>query len=276
MSGHELAPRLEAVFADQTQKKAALITYVTGGYPSQTGCARAVEAFIAGGADIVELGVPYSDPIADGPVVQRSAHEALLAGTTTDDVFALAAEYSAAVPFVVLTYVNSVLAYGSERFFARCADCGVEALVIPDLPVDEATALTAQAAARRVAVAPLAAPTSTDARLDLIAAAARSFIYCVSVTGVTGARAQVGDDLPDLLARLRLRTRAPLAVGFGISTPAQAAEVGDLADGVIVGSALIAMLGQGRGTEASARAVENQVRALAAALHVAKAGEGQS
>lgn len=268
MSSHTIAPRLEAIFADQKHRKAALIPYVTGGYPSKAGCARVIEAFIAGGADIVELGVPYSDPIADGPVVQRSTHEALLAGTTTDDVLALAAEYSAQAPFVLLVYVNSVLAYGSERFFARCAACGVEALVIPDLPVDEAAGLAAQAAACGVAIAPLAAPTSTDARLDLIAAAARSFIYCVSVTGVTGARSQVGDDLPDLLARLRLRTSAPLAVGFGISTPEQAADVGELADGVIVGSALIAMLGQDRGIEESTRAVEDRVRALARALQV--------
>jgi tryptophan synthase alpha chain len=246
----DLAPRLRRAFRAPRARRAALMPYLTGGHPSLEASGALIAALIDAGADIVELGVPFSDPIADGPVVQQSTHVALTAGVTPDDVLALAAAHSAAVPFVLLTYLNSVLAYGAERFFQRAATAGVEALVIPDLPLDEAdgrdVALAREAgglawlaAGAGVSLVPMATPTSTDRRLDLVAAAATSFVYCVAVTGVTGARAEVGSELPALLARLRERTDAPLAVGFGISTPQQAADVAALADGVIIGSALI-------------------------------------
>ena len=245
-----LAPRLARAFKTPRAGRAALIPYLTGGHPSLETSDLLIEAIIDAGADIVELGIPFSDPIADGPVVQRSTHAALAAGVTPDDVLGLAAARSAGAPFVLLTYVNSVLAYGPARFFERAASAGVEALVIPDLPLDEAAGrdvllaredggLAALAAGAGVSLVPMATPTSTDERLDLVAAAATSFVYCVAVTGVTGARAAVGAELPALLARLRERTDAPLAVGFGISTPEQAADVAALTDGVIVGSALI-------------------------------------
>jgi tryptophan synthase alpha chain len=245
-----LAPRLARAFAAPRAGRAALIPYLTGGHPSPETCDRLVATLIDAGADIVELGIPFSDPIADGPVVQRSTHAALAAGVTPDDVLGLAAARSAGTPFVLLTYLNSVLAYGPRRFFERAASAGVEALVIPDLPLDEAAGrdislaredggLALLAAGAGVSLVPMATPTSTDERLDLVAAAATSFVYCVAVTGVTGARAAVGAELPALLARLRERTDTPLAVGFGISTPQQAADVAVLADGVIIGSALI-------------------------------------
>jgi tryptophan synthase alpha chain len=246
----DLAPRLKRAFRAPHAQRAALMPYLTGGHPTLETSGELITALIDAGADIVELGVPFSDPIADGPVVQQSTHAALTAGVTPDDVLALAAAHSAAVPFVLLTYLNSVLAYGAESFFQRAATAGVEALVIPDLPLDEAGGrevalareaggLVRLAAGAGVSLVPMATPTSTDQRLDLVAEAATSFVYCVAVTGVTGARAEVGGELPALLARLRARTDAPLAVGFGISTPEQAANVATLADGVIIGSALI-------------------------------------
>jgi tryptophan synthase alpha chain len=272
-----LGPRLARAFAAPRAQRAALIPYVTGGHPDLETSSRVIGALIDAGADIVELGIPFSDPIADGPVVQRSTHEALLAGVTPDDVLQLAAAHSGSAPFVLLTYVNTVLAFGPERFFARAAASGVEALVIPDLPLDEAGGgaaalaaeaggLTALAAANGVSLVPMATPTSTDDRLDMLAGAATSFIYCVAVTGVTGARREVGADLPDLVGRLRARTAAPLAVGFGISTPEQAARVAGLADGVIIGSALIDLIARSADAAGACGAVGDLLRAASAAI----------
>jgi tryptophan synthase alpha chain len=272
-----LAPRLARAFAAPNARHAALIPYVTGGHPDLETSSRVIAALIEAGADIVELGIPFSDPIADGPVVQRSTHEALLAGVTPGDVLQLAAAHSGSAPMVLLTYLNTVLAFGPERFFARAAASGVEALVIPDLPLDEATGgaaalaadvggLTVLAAASGVSLVPMATPTSTDARLDLVAEAATSFIYCVAVTGVTGARREVGADLPDLVGRVRARTAAPVAVGFGISTPEQAARVAGLADGVIIGSALIDLIAHSADAAGACRAAGDLVRAASAAI----------
>lgn len=272
-----LTPRLDQAFATPHAQHAAIIPYVTGGHPDLATSHRLIATLIASGADIVELGIPFSDPIADGPVVQRSTHDALLAGVTTDDVLQLAAAHSARVPFVLLTYLNPVLAYGPERFFANAAAAGVEALVIPDLPLDEALApsadlasapggLVALAAAHGVSIVPMATPTSTDARLDMVAAAATSFVYCVAVTGVTGARQDVGADLPGLIGRLRARTAAPIAVGFGISTPEQAARVADIADGVIIGSALIDLITRSADADAACAAVAELLEAASAAI----------
>ena len=272
-----LAPRLRRAFRAPRARRAALIPYLTGGHPSLETSDRLVATLIDAGADVVELGVPFSDPIADGPVVQQSTHAALSAGVTPDDVLALAAAHSAGAPFVLLTYLNSVLAYGAERFFERAATAGVEALVIPDLPLDEASGrdvelarasggLALLAAGHGVSLVPMATPTSTDERLDLVAAAATSFVYCVAVTGVTGARAEVGSELPSLLARLRARTDAPLAVGFGISTPAQAADVATLADGVIIGSALIDAVSQAASADDACAAARLLVGDASAAI----------
>src|SRR5665811_1036974 len=221
-----LGRRLAKAFAAPRAQRAALIPYVTGGHPDLETSSRVIGALIDAGADIVELGIPFSDPIADGPVVQRSTHEAL---------------------------------------------------VIPDLPLDEAGGgaaalaaeaggLTALAAANGVSLVPMATPTSTDARLDMLAEAATSFIYCVAVTGVTGARREVGADLPDLVGRLRARTAAPLAVGFGISTPEQAARVAGLADGVIIGSALIDLIARSADADGACGAVGDLLRAVSAAI----------
>lgn len=281
MSGEEqtrLSPRLRAAFATPRARRAALIPYLTGGHPDLETSDRLIAALAGAGADIVELGVPFSDPIADGPVVQRAAHDALARGITPEDVFDLAAAHRAEVPFVLLVYLNSVLAYGAGRFFARAASAGVEALVIPDLPLDEALragavvgvggSLAELAAAHDLALVPMATPTSTAARLELVGQVARAFVYCVAVTGVTGPRAELGRELPALVSRLRARTATPLAVGFGISTAAQAATVARLADGVIIGSALIDLVSRSAGpTDAcavAARLVGDASAAIAA------------
>jgi tryptophan synthase alpha chain len=261
-----LTPRLAAAFAAPRAQRAALIPYLTGGHPSLATSHRLIDTLISAGADIVELGIPFSDPIADGPVVQRSTHEALSSGVTPNDVLELAAAHSGSVPFVLLTYVNTVLAYGPEEFFTRAATCGVEALVIPDLPVDESGDLAELARGVRLSLVPLAAPTSPDARLDRVAAAATSFVYCVAVTGVTGARQQVSDELPRLIERLRARTDAPLAVGFGVSTPEQAARVAGLADGVIIGSALIDLVTRSGDADAACEAVGDLLARASAAI----------
>jgi tryptophan synthase alpha chain len=274
---HGLAPRLARAFSAPRARHAALIPYLTGGHPDLQTSDRLIATLIDAGADIVELGVPFSDPIADGPVVQQSTHAALAAGITPDDVFGLAAAHSAGAPFVLLTYLNSVLAYDPARFFERAATAGVEALVIPDLPLDEASGrtislareaggLAALAAGAGVSLVPMATPTSTDSRLDLVASAATSFVYCVAVTGVTGARAEVGAELPALLARLRERTDAPLAVGFGISTAAQAAGVAGLADGVIIGSALIDAVTRAATPDEACAAARSLVRSASEAI----------
>jgi tryptophan synthase alpha chain len=278
----KLGPRLARAFTTPRAGRAALIPYLTGGPPDLETSGRLIDAVTSAGADVVELGVPFSDPIADGPVVQRSTHQALVAGITPDDVMQLAAGHSGAAPFVLLTYVNSVLAYGPTRFFTRAAASGVEALVIPDLPLDEAATpdfppaqagfpgapggLAGLAAQYGVSLVPMATPTSTEARLDMVAAAATSFIYCVAVTGVTGARAEVGAELPRLLERLRERTAVPLVVGFGISTPEQAARVAHLADGVIIGSALIDAVSAAASPDAACRAAAELIGAASAAI----------
>lgn len=242
---------------DNRTSKALLMPYTTGGYPDMDGCRRVMEAFINGGADMIELGVPYSDPMADGPVVQASTQQALDAGINTDDVLTLAGEFSGRLPVVLMIYYNCVLAYGVERFVAASAAAGASGLIVPDLPVDEADEFISACRAGGVDPILLVAPTSPDDRIQLIAASASGFIYCVSVAGVTGARTSLSADLPDFLARVRMRTDVPLAVGFGVSTPEQAAEVALHADGVIIGSRLIALVRDAPDIDSACRSIES-------------------
>jgi len=248
--------RLQELFR-QSRKKALLMPYTTGGYPDMHGCRHVLEAFIAGGADMVEMGVPFSDPLADGPVVQASTQKALDSGVTPDDVLALAAEFSSRVPVVLMVYYNCVFAYGQDRFVDAAAAAGVSGIIVPDLPVDEAEEFMVSCRERDIDPILLVAPTSPDERIELIASHASGFIYCVSVTGVTGARASLSDQLPAFLERVRARTDVPLAVGFGVSTPEHAAEVAKYADGVIIGSRLISMVGDANDIEVAGRAVES-------------------
>jgi tryptophan synthase alpha chain len=228
-----------------------LMPYAVGGYPDPQSCLRILQTYVQNGADLLEMGIPFSDPLADGPVIQGASQVALKQGVRPADVLDLAGAAAAeGARVVLLSYLNTILAFGPEAFFERCRDGGVMGVVVPDVPVEEAAGLQAEARARDVDVVLLAAPTSTDARLVRIAGAASGFIYCVSTTGVTGARASLRGDLPEFVSRIRRHTDLPLAVGFGVSTVEQAEEVAGYADGVIVGSVLVDMVARAAGLEA--------------------------
>jgi len=270
--GEEAESRLTQVFA--LAGRPLLIPYLTGGYPSLEGSRALIDRYLDSGADIVEIGVPFSDPLADGPTIQATSQVALKAGVTPADVFQLAAYATGrGAPVVLLAYLNTILARTPEVFFERCRDSGVLGVVVPDVPVDEAQELQRVARTNGVDVVLLAAPTSTDPRLDRIAASASGFIYCVSVAGVTGARSAVSADLAGFLRRLRARTELPLAVGFGISTSEQAGEVAKSADGAIIGSRLMSLMQEAAGEEAGLEAVGEFLLAAADAVRKARSRE---
>ncbi|MDQ3855135.1 MAG: tryptophan synthase subunit alpha [Chloroflexota bacterium] len=226
------------------EHRAALIPYLMVGFP-EPGAEPALAATLeAAGADILELGLPFSDPLADGPTVQRAANRSLAAGTTMSACILSAARIRerTALPLVMMGYLNPLLAYGIERFCADAAAAGVDGLIVPDLPPEEAEGVRAATRAHAVDLIYLLAPTSTDERIQQVAGAASGFIYCVSLTGVTGARSELSAGLEPFLQRVRRHTDVPLAVGFGISKPEHVAQVSRLADGVVVASALLDLL----------------------------------
>jgi tryptophan synthase alpha chain len=255
--------RIAAAFAN-TAKRAALMPYLMGGFPDLASSQEIGEAAAAAGADLLELGIPFSDPLADGPVIHAAATRALDAGASVERVLGVASALAPLLPVIAMTYTNVLLARGVERFLERLADCGVSGLIVPDLPFEEAEEIAAAAAEVGVALVPLVAPTTTDERLARIGARARGFVYVVSVAGTTGERAGASASLAPLLARAHAHTEVPVALGFGISTPAQAAAAADAgADGVIVGSRLVRAAGE----EADgAAAVGRLVGEFAAAL----------
>jgi len=222
----------------------ALMPYFTAGDPSLDATRRLVVEAAKRGADIVELGIPFSDPLADGPVVQRATQRALAAGVTLPRVLELVREIRAetAVPLVFLTYYNPVLAFGLGAFCRSAVEAGADGLLVADLPPEEAAPLRAEADAAGLDVSHFAAPTSTPERMRKIARATGAFIYMVSLTGVTGARPELPPDLARHLRALRGITTKPICVGFGIATPEHAALVAQLADGVIVGSAIVSLV----------------------------------
>ena len=246
--------------------KPSLIVYVTCGDPDLTTTRDIVLAAIDAGAQVVELGVPFSDPVADGPVIQRASERALKNGTTLAQVLELARELRKQRPkagLIVFSYLNPVLRLGLARFCAAAADVGADGALITDLTVDEAGDYLRVMRARDLATVFLAAPTSTDERLQRIADVSRGFVYAVSRTGVTGTREDVAADARELVQRLRKFTRLPIAVGFGISTPAQFAEVGEFADAAVVGSAIVRAIEQA-GRERAPQAVAELVASLIA------------
>jgi tryptophan synthase alpha chain len=247
----------------------ALIPFLMAGDPDRERSARLLRA-AAGAADILEVGVPFSDPIADGPTIQRAARRALDAGMTLRGVLDLVGALPAGgPPVVLLTYVNPVVQFGVERFCAGARAAGVDGVVIPDLPAEADILL---AAARRVGLDTifLVAPTTSDARIGVAAERSRGFIYCVSLTGVTGARRDLPAEVADLVRRVRARTTLPVCVGFGISTPEQARAIGRLADGVIVGSALVDLVEQSPAD--TERLLADYLRQIQDALATARAG----
>jgi tryptophan synthase alpha chain len=234
--------------------------YAVGGYPDPDSCLEILRTYLKNGAQIIEMGIPFSDPLADGPVIQAASQVALRQGVKPAHVLDLAGLATAeGARVVLLSYLNNILAFGPERFFERCREKGVLGVVVPDVPVEEAGDLQAMAHARGVDVILLAAPTSTDVRLARIAAAASGFIYCVSTVGVTGARASLRADLPDFVARMRQHTDLPLVVGFGISTAEQADEVAGYADGVIMASALVDVVARSKNIEEALTEIGNRL-----------------
>jgi len=242
-------------------KRAALMPYLMGGYPSLDASAEAGLAAAAAGADLIELGVPFSDPLADGPVIHAAATEALAAGATPHGALRVCERVSAELPVVLMVYVNVVLTAGPETFALRAAAAGAAGLIVPDLPHDEAEEIRAACDAEGLALVGLVAPNTTPERVAEIGTSARGFVYTVSLTGTTGERAELPPGLADTVERVREASEAPVAVGFGISTPEQAGAVADLADGVIVGSRLVRAAGEG-----GAPAVGEVVAGLAEAL----------
>jgi tryptophan synthase alpha chain len=236
-------------------KKPALVVYVTCGDPDLTTTREIVLAAIEAGADVIELGVPFSDPVADGPVIQRAAERALRQGTCLSQVLTLAAEIrqqAQSTGLVVFSYLNPILRMGFGKFCKVARHAGVDGVLLTDLPVEEAGEYLSAMKANDLAPIFLAAPTSSDIRLKQIAESSKGFVYAVSRTGVTGARLALESDARKLVQRLRRFTKLPIAVGFGISTPEQFHEVGKFADAVVVGSAIVDAVERNRGREAEA------------------------
>lgn len=226
----------------------ALIPFITAGDPDLETTAKAIEVLATSGADIIELGVPYSDPLADGPTIQAAATKALQRGVQLDDVLAIVKEVTPKIeiPIILFTYYNPIYYRGIETFLQQAKDAGVSGLVVPDLPLEEADILLKPAKEIGIEVTLLIAPTSSQERIKAIAAQSQGFIYLVSVTGVTGVRSEMATGIKDLLAQLQSSTDKPIGVGFGISSPEQAKQVKDWgADAVIVGSAIVKRLGDG-------------------------------
>jgi tryptophan synthase alpha chain len=246
----------------------ALVTYVMAGDPDLATSREMALACAAGGADVLEIGMPFSDPIADGGTIQAAGERALASGTNVAACLKLAAEVRRKTPAAIalMGYVNPVLAYGEERFLDACAAAGVDALILPDLPPEEASSFRVAAAERGVKLVFLLAPTSTPARVAAACDAATGFVYFVSVTGVTGARASLPADLGAKVAAVRKRSPVPVVVGFGVGTPAQARSVGKLADGVVVGSAIVQRIAEGGSRKARADRVRRFVASLSRAL----------
>jgi tryptophan synthase alpha chain len=231
-----------------------LVAYVTCGDPDLPTTREVVLRAIEAGADVVELGVPFSDPVADGPVIQRASQRALRHGTSLTDVLKLAAEvrqHAQSTGLIIFSYLNPILRMGMGKFCKVARHAGVDGVLITDLPVEEAGDYLRDMRQNQLAPVFLAAPTSTDDRLKRIAEASGGFVYAVSRTGVTGARQQLPEDARKLVRRIRKYTKLPVAVGFGISTPEQFAAVGEFADGVVVGSAIVEMIERNPGKEVS-------------------------
>ena len=259
-----IADAFAATSGGSAGKRAALMPYLMGGFPDVATSQAIGEAYVDGGADLIELGIPFSDPLADGPVIHAAGVEALRAGATVEQILEVGAAVAGRVPVVIMCYANIVYARGFEAFCAALRAHDISGLIVPDMPLEEAEALRAACDAEGIALVPLVAPTTPDERLARIGAQARGFVYTVSVTGTTGERGALGADLAAILTRAKAATDVPVAVGFGIATPEQAAAAADAgAAGVIVGSRLVRAAGEAEDPPA---AVRELVAAMAQAL----------
>ena len=252
--------------------EAALVTYVMGGDPDPSTSLAMALACVEGGADLLELGVPFSDPIADGPTIQAAATRALSRGTTLEDVLSIAARVRARsqIPIALMGYLNPLIAPGVDRLMEGCSSSGVDALIVPDLLPEEGDLIAPAAAANGVRLVYLLAPTSNQARVEAAARAATGFLYFVSVTGVTGARHSLPPAIGPLVASIRRATSLPVVIGFGVSSPEQARALGPLADGVVVGSAIVERIAEGGPRLIRAGRVVKFVRSLKRALRPAR------
>ena len=231
-----------------------LVAYITCGDPDLATSREVALAAIRAGADVIELGVPFSDPVADGPVIQRASERALKHGTSLAGVLDIAKQVrgQSKAGIIIFSYLNPILQFGLERFCAAAKEAGADGALVTDLPVEEAGDYLKAMKAHKLAPVFLAAPTSTDERLRAIARHSRGFVYAISRTGITGARQELASDARALVGRLRTFTKLPIAVGFGVSTPEQFAEVGSFADAAVVGSAIVQTIEQNAGREAAA------------------------
>ena len=256
-----MTDRIAAAFAGHG-RRAALMPYLMGGYPDLETSRAAAGACADAGADLIELGVPFSDPLADGPTIHAAATHALAGGVTVDQVLGVCTAAAERLAVMLMVYANAVMAHGAEAFVARAADAGAAGLIVPDLPHDEADEIRAACDARGLALVPLVAPSTSPERLEAIGADARGFVYTVSLAGTTGERSVLPPELPGLVERVRdAAGPTPVAVGFGIASSEQARAVAELADGVIVGSRIVRAAGEG-----GAPAVRELVGSLARAL----------
>ncbi|HME32729.1 MAG TPA: tryptophan synthase subunit alpha [Terriglobales bacterium] len=236
------------------EKRPGLVAYITCGDPDLDTSREVALAAIHAGAEVIELGVPFSDPVADGPVIQRASERALKHGTNLNGVLGTAKQIRAqsSAGLIIFSYLNPVLQFGLEKFCAAAAEAGVDGALITDLPVEEAGDYLKAMKAYKLAPVFLAAPTSTEQRLREVGKHSRGFVYAISRTGITGARQELASDARSLVERLRAYTKLPIAVGFGVSTPQQFAEVGTFADAAVVGSAIVQTIEQNPGREAMA------------------------
>jgi tryptophan synthase alpha chain len=265
MSGEE---RIEAAFASaRGEGRAALMPYMMGCFPDLETSRAVAAAYAEAGADLIELGIPFSDPLADGPTIHAAATTALEAGGSAEGALEVCAGVSERLPAVLMVYANMVLAHGGpEAFASRTAASGAAGAIVPDLPLEEAEEIRAAFEGEGLALVPLVAQTTPAGRLGQICAVARGFVYVVSTLGTTGERDELPAELADLVAATKAEAEVPVAVGFGIGTPTQAAEVGRIADGVIIGSRLVREAGEASSPEAAAEAVATFLRETRVAL----------
>ncbi|MGB7589266.1 MAG: tryptophan synthase subunit alpha [Solirubrobacterales bacterium] len=260
--------RIAAAFkAARGEGRAALMPYVMAGFPDHDSSLAVAAAYADSGADLIELGIPFSDPLADGPTIHAAATTALRGGATLGSALEVCEAVSGRIPVVLMVYANMVLAEdGAAAFAGRAAAAGAAGVIVPDLPLEEAVDVRPAFEAAGLALVPLLAPTSPADRRARICAAAQGFVYLVSTVGTTGERQDLPAGLPELIAATKSDAKVPVAVGFGIATPEQAAEVGAIADGVIVGSRLVRAAGEAGSADAAAKAVAAFLRETRAAL----------
>jgi len=261
--------KLDRTFAQLRQRgEKALIAYVMAGDPSLQDTEQLVVELEQAGADIIELGVPFSDPIADGPVIQQAAERALRSGTTLRSILSMVTRLRARtkIPLVLMAYYNNIHAFGPERFCQEAAQAGIDGLILPDMPPDEAGPLKGPAAAAGLPLIFFLAPTSTAARRAFVARQSQGFVYYVSLTGITGAKLRNVADVGKNVEKIRKITHVPVAVGFGVATPEDAANVAAIADGVIVGSAIVKLIAAHRQNPEMVKHVAEFVRSLKTAM----------